>query len=311
MLKLKEETIKQIEQLRTDGCSYTEIQKIILDEHNELITLDTVRHHATRKHTRNIKQVDKFKEQGIEKGLIISDLHIPFEREDVSNVIDIYKNEVSFVILGGDIVDCHAISSFDPLSALPLIDEMKATHKFLKELQDKMPDIPKYLIYGNHEKRFEKYMAKHQNELNNLHSCNILQEIVKGFECHNHREGKKEIYLPLDYIVIDNWYMQYYDMIVCHPTTFSRVAGKTSEMSLDYFNERGLDFNCCLVAYTHKQSYCMKYDKHAFEIGCLCKPQGYASSGKLTYTQQQNGYHIAVFKDQKYQVNESRTYNLK
>ena len=54
----------------------------------------------------------------------------------------------------------------------------------------------------------------------------------------------------------------------------------------------------------------MNLGKYTVETGCLCKPQPYSASGKLSYIPQDCGYHLAVFKDGKYDVNESRNYIL-
>ena len=307
-IKLTNEQVKFGRDLLESGETYYDISVELYKRYGLYIHPESVRYHLTRKDKPKLTVKEKLSTDGIEKVLVMSDLHVPFENENILEIIETHKDEISTLILGGDIVDCFSISSFDPLDALPLIDEMVATHQLLKKIQDITQGIRKIIIKGNHEQRYAKYLAKHPNELNKLHSDNILNEIVKGFQHYDRVKGVVSTYDELDFEVIDDWWVNYNGMIVCHPITFSRVAAKTAQSALEYFVERNEQFDVCLVAHTHKCSSCFKFGKYSVEIGCLCRPMGYASSGKLTYTQQQNGYHLATFIDGKYSVNESRQY---
>lgn len=309
-VKLTEEQIEFGKSLVELGETYFEVALQLMDKYGIYMHPESVRYHLARKSKPKLTEVEKLANEGIEKVLVISDIHVPFNRDDILDVVAKHAHEISAIILGGDIADCVSVSSYDPLDALPLADEMAVIHQLLKQIQDITPNVKRYLIKGNHETRWARYMAKNPNELNKLHSDNILNEVIKGFQYHDRLRGRIVTYDKLDYICLDDWFVVYNDMIVCHPITFSRVAGKTASMALDYFMERGIDFNTCLIAHTHKQSSCFKYGKYAAEIGCMCKPMGYASSGKLTYTQQQCGYHLAVFVNDKYDVNQSRTYTI-
>lgn len=304
--KITEEHIAFMEGRYHAGLSYTQIAMELVKAFDITISSDTVRYFVTRKKKKKKSYREKLKDSGMEKVLVLSDIHIPFQREDILDIVAKHKHEISTIILGGDTVDCYAVSSFSHLETNPLVYEMKETHELLKQIQNVTPGIRKYMIVGNHEQRWSNYIAKNASELNTLHSENILNEIVGGFSWHDRVKGVTTQYEALDYIVIDKWYMNYHDMIVAHPLNFSKVAAKTSSMALDYFVEHGEDFNVALIAHTHKISSCFKYGKLAVEIGSLCKEQEYANKGKLSYTQQLNGYHLAVFKNKKYQVNESR-----
>lgn len=310
-LKLTDEIIAYGKMLIDGGATYYNVSTAWKTMFGVDVNPESVRYHLTRKEKPKLTIKDKLSEEGIEKVLVLSDLHIPYHRDDVLEIVRKHKDEITTLVLGGDILDCHGISSFATLEPRPLVDEMAACHKILKQIQDIIPDARKILIKGNHELRYEKYLCKATSELNKLHSDNILKEIVKGFEHNDRQNGKVIIYNKLDYEVVDSWYCQVNDMIVCHPLNFSRVGAKTAQMSLDYFVEQGVDFNCCLVAHTHKCSSTWKYGKYAVEIGAMCKPQEYANKGRLTYTQQLCGYHLATFRDGKYDVNESRNYLLK
>lgn len=308
MCKLTNEQIELAKDMFEDGVTYHEICRYIEDMDGTVINPESLRYYITRKDKPKVTLKDKLAEDGITKTLVMSDLHCPYHCDDILDIVTKHASEIDTLVLGGDIIDCYSISSYPTLEPRPLVTEMASCHRLLKSIQDIIPHVKKIVIKGNHELRWEKYLGSMKSEVNKLHSANILQEIIKGFEQHDRQAGTVTIYEPLDYEVIDDWYCQVNDVIVCHPLSFSRVAAKTSQMALDYFVERGVDFKTCLVAHTHKVSSCIKYGKHAIEIGCLAKPQNYANSGRLTYTQQINGYYLATFKDNKFDINTSRNY---
>lgn len=308
MCKLTNEQIELAKDMFDDGVTYHEICRYIEDMDGTVINPESLRYYITRKDKPKLTMRDKLAEDGITKTLVMSDLHCPYHCDYILDIVRKHANEIDTLVLGGDVIDCYSISSYPTLEPRPLITEMASCHRLLKDIQDIIPNVKKIIIKGNHELRWERYLGNMKSEVNKLHSANILREIVKGFEYHDRQAGTVTTYEPLNYEVIDNWYCQVNDVIVCHPLSFSRVAAKTSQMALDYFVECGMDFKTCLVTHTHKVSSCMKYGKYAIEIGCLAKPQSYAESGKLTYTQQSNGYYLAVFKDGKIDINESRNY---
>lgn len=311
MCRLSEEQLALAKELYSNGETYHDVCLYLRDTFGVDISSESLRYYITRKEKPKVTKVDKLKNGGIEKVLVLSDLHIPYQLDNILDIVVKHKDEISTLILGGDIIDCFKISSFPKLGAPALTTEMAECHKLLKSIQDVIPDARKVLIFGNHETRWKRYLGKVHSEVNNLHSSNILHEVVRGFEVHNRLLGTTTAYESLDYEVVDNWWVQYNDMIVCHPITFSRVAAKTSQMAVDYFYERGLDFSSVLVAHTHRIASCMKFEKFAIEIGCCCKTQGYSESGVLTYSQQCNGYYLATFVNGKFDINQSRSYIIK
>lgn len=311
MCRLTEEQIAFAKDVYSSGSTYYDTCRELEKKYGIVINPESLRYYITKKEKLKLTIKEKLDENGITKILYISDIHVPFNRDDIVDIVAKHKDEISMIVLGGDVVDCHCISSFGALDPMPLIDEMANTHNLLKKIQDITSGIKKYIILGNHEARFKKYLEKNTSELNNLHSSNIIEEIVKGFEKHDRLNGVIYKYEKLDYEVADNWFMKVNDTIICHPISFSRVAAKTAQMALDYFVERGeYEFSNILIAHTHKISSTLKYGKYAYEIGCLALPQSYAESGKLTYEKLQNGYFLGVYKDGKFDPNESRQYYL-
>lgn len=310
MNRLSEEEIIIAQDMIADGMTYYQISLWFRDNKGKVINPETIRWQAVRSKKPKYTTVQKLKQSGKEKILVLSDLHIPYHRDDILNIVKKHADEISTLILGGDIIDCHPISSFGDLDPKPLHTEMVACHELLKQIEELTPNVERIAIFGNHEARYQKMLERCPSEINSLHSDNILMEICKGFEVHDRLNETINEYVPLDYEVINSWWIKVKNCIVCHPMSFSKVAAKTSQMSLDYFIEREESFDVCLVAHTHKQASCWKYGKYAVEIGSLCKPQSYAESGKLSYTQQQCGYYLLSFTDEKFDINESRCFHL-
>ena len=256
-------------------------------------------------------KLERLSEQGISKKLIVSDIRIPFDSGVLLAIVERHKDEIDEIIFNGDTVDCFEISCWPSIYKSPLVEEMEATHRLLSDIESMTPNIKKTLVKGNHESRWERYLANHSTSLTPLHSSNILTEIVGGFTNHDYDRSFYITYNPLpNYNVVDTWFYQVNDMICCHPLSFSKVKAKTATMAVDYFIQQGFDFNAIAIAHTHKQSFVRHYGKLAYEQGCLCQPMAYSQNGKLNYTPQDCGYMLATFKDSKFQPNQSRLYVL-
>lgn len=284
---------------------------IIKKNYDLYIPPESVRYYITRKDKPKVTVKEKLANDGVEKVLVLSDLHIPYNRDDILDIVSKHKNEISMIVFNGDVIDCKPISKFVELGRGSLIDEMAATHELLKQIDDITKDIKKVLILGNHEKRMSKYMASKQSELNDLHTDNVLREVIEGFKKVDHEKGQVTYFEPLsNYTLVDNWFYQYNDTIFCHPISFSKIPARTAYNAVEYFVRNGANFNTCLVAHTHHYGACKNLGKYTVETGSLCLPQSYNQTGKLNYTPQDSGYHLAVFKDGKYSINESRNYLL-
>lgn len=310
-IKLTDEAIQYGRDMLERGFTYYEISLVFNKKYGIDMNPESIRYYLIRKDKPKLTVKDKLADEGIEKVLVLSDLHIPYHRKDVLDIVDQHKDEVSMVVLNGDVIDCKPISKFVELGRGTLIDEMASCHTILKQIDDMTPDAKKVMTIGNHERRMAKYMASKPSELNDLHSDNILTEIVEGFKKVDHDKGQVIYFDKLEnYEVLDSWYYQYNGMICCHPISFSKIPARTAYNAVEYFVRNGFNFDTCLVAHTHHSSSCFNLGKYCVETGCLCLPMEYASSGKLNYVPQESGYHLAVFKDGKYDINMSRQYIL-
>lgn len=251
--------------------------------------------------------------KGITKTLVLNDLHVPFHREEeILEIIQKHKHEIDTIVFGGDIVDCEGVSSFPKELRKPLVNEMAVAWKLLNKIDKMTPNVKKILIWGNHEYRFVRYLETKGNELNPFHSSNILQNIVDGF-VHNDRYNKvRTKYNPLssNFVVIDKWYVQHYDLVIAHPKNFSKVNLRTATSTLEHFMAKGWHFNAIFIGHTHKWGSTYKFGKWVGETGCLCMPMDYADTGNVGYTPQDYGYLLATFNNGAIDINESKLFKL-
>jgi predicted phosphodiesterase len=102
------------------------------------------------------------------KGLIFSDLHLPFySKSAVECMFDYTKNmNLDFIIMNGDILDMFEVSQFikEP-NLCSLKDEITYGKQFMDTMNEVYPKAAKFYKFGNHEKRLEDYLKIKAPEL--------------------------------------------------------------------------------------------------------------------------------------------------
>ena len=247
--------------------------------------------------------------------LFINDIHCPFEREDVLDIITKHAHEITTLVIGGDLMDCESISSFPKINRPNLTDELIYTYEFLKKVRKILNKNQKIImINGNHEERLHKVISKMaEKELQSFLNPNILEMFVDGFTLY--REGKKIKYEGIEGLTfIPHWYVLIDDIVVAHPKDFSRVKGKMLENVASHFINKGFDFSTIVFGHTHKASQGVidRYKNvYVVENPCLCKPHSYSDCGKLNYSPQTYGYTIIKYnEDEKVNPNNIKMYLL-
>jgi hypothetical protein len=137
------------------------------------------------------------------KGLIFSDIHIPFHSvEALSTMFDYTcKNDYDFVLINGDLMDMYELSTFDKQPGLDKIkDEIEMTKQFLDELKCIYPKARIILKASNHEKRMDKYICRKAPELYGLEALkleSLLDLFNKGISYYGLEALKLESLLDL------------------------------------------------------------------------------------------------------------------
>ena len=263
-----------------------------------------------------IDAIEEDKGKEFDKSIMfINDVHLPFERDDVLDLIKKHSKEITHLVICGDLMDCESISSYPSIERIGLTNELICTHKFLKKVRAILDDNQKIImIKGNHCARMHKTISKMTDrELKPFLNPEILEMFVDGFTIY--KDGEKQIYEGINGLTyIPHWYALIDDIVVCHPLDFSRVKGKMLENVTSYFINQGFDFSTIVFGHTHKASQGVidRFgNKFAVENPCLCKPQSYADCGKLGYTSQTYGYTIIKYNNgERVNPNNIKTYYL-
>lgn len=99
---------------------------------------------------------------------ILSDIHIPYHDEEALEIALSHCEEVGVdhILLNGDTCDCYNISFHekDP-EERDLANELYKTREFLAHLRERFPSSKIVYKIGNHEARWERYLATKAPEL--------------------------------------------------------------------------------------------------------------------------------------------------
>ena len=248
--------------------------------------------------------------------MIINDIHLPHEREDVLDIISKHSNEITHLVIAGDLMDCESISSFPNIKQMTLKDEIIYAYEFMKKVRKILNNKQQILICnGNHEERMCTTIKKlHEKDLQQFINPNVIDMLVEGFTIYEN--DKKLKYAPIEGITyIPHWYINIDDkIIVSHPKDFSSVNGKMCEKVAEHFLNKHMKFDVLVFGHTHKFStlkVTRRQDAFVIENGCLCKNHDYADCGKLSYNNQCYCYTIIKYNnDEKININNIKTYHL-
>lgn len=247
--------------------------------------------------------------------LVLNDIHLPFERDDVLQVIKRHVDEIDVLVLGGDTLDCFSISQFPKVEHLTLVEEIQYAYDFFIEIEKILNGKPIVTIMGNHEERlYSEIKRLNSKHLQPLMNPFILEMFSDGF--YLYPNGRKKYYEPIKTLVNKNSWFVNIDkkVIVAHPKNFSRVKGKYLENIASYFINQGEQFELIIGTHTHKFAMA-DVDRYmgvyVIEAGCMCKPMEYANSGKLGYTPQHYCYTIIRYNfDEPLNINDQTVIHL-
>jgi len=244
--------------------------------------------------------------------LIISDIHIPFEQENISKYVKMFEGYVDGLIIAGDLLDEYAVSSFVQDKEVSLQYEMVRAHELLSEWASMFNEI--IIIKGNHDERIDNYVRKNlqPNVLFLIPDNLALRHFETGFKTKD-IHGNEVEYKGIEGLkVVNSWWTKKHDLIIAHPKNFSKVNGKTVVMTDEYFLAYGHNHRGLIIGHTHMAvKITPNGDRVLMEIGSNCKQMDYANkSGKVNYRPQVNAVAIATFYDGRISVNETNYFTL-
>lgn len=232
--------------------------------------------------------------------LSISDTHVPYQLP-ISAFSD-YVGITDTLVLNGDIADCQAISKFPKTYRVSPMKELIETRQYLIDLIKYISPAKVVINYGNHDIRFQQYLAKSlDSDLLELMPKTALELIVvDGFHHYDKAIGAKTYYSPIQEVIddieivyTDSWHCQIGKTIFCHPTAFSSGILKTAEKAVQYFRNEGYQFTSLVMAHTHRVGEYTQGNTIMYEQGCCCDvtKQHYAD-GRLVSSQKEGFIYI-------------------
>lgn len=206
------------------------------------------------------------------------------------------------LVLNGDIADCQAISKFPKAYRVSPMKELVRAREYLVALIDYIAPRAVVVNYGNHDVRFQQYLARNlDSDILELMPKTALELIfVDGFHHYNKEYGTKtwyepvkDIYPDIDIRYTDNWFCQIGQTIFCHPMTFSGGIMKTADKAVQFFRNEGHTFDALVMAHTHRVGEYKEGNTTLYEQGCCCDvtKQHYAD-GRLTPSQKEGFIYI-------------------
>lgn len=240
------------------------------------------------------KEVKGLYEEGKQKFLIFSDLHIPDHNEKL--ILEVVKKHkyVDYIILAGDILDCAAVSSFDSEGLSILDKELIEAHWLLRKVRG-ITKAKIILVKGNHEQRVNRHYAKNAKLLGSaLVETEILHKLVTGFEVKfGESKTTKVQYEPIkDVYYANSRTFTYGDLLVNHPSTFSKIPMRTvTNMYEGRLKYKYPDAKVIIIGHTHQTGMIIKDNGvMLIEDGCMCHNMSYAEADDKPYGAQQNSY---------------------
>lgn len=285
---------------RTENRSYEDLSELLFGEGNCFNESEVRKRMYGMKRLIEIIDNENVGGNGVATTILsVSDLHVPFHLD--KELLSDYVGQVDILQLNGDIGDMQAISSFPKCYRVSPMEEMIETRQYLIDLITYISPKKVIITYGNHDLRFQAYLAKNlDTDLIELQPDTSIESIVEdGFRHFNKREGTKTEYKPLVEIFKDkgieieyshSWHCQIGDAIFCHPKAFSSGILKTAEKAMYWFRNEGYDFSKLIMAHTHRSGQYTIGKTTIYEQGAFCdtKKNNY-SDGKL-YNSQKEGF---------------------
>lgn len=108
--------------------------------------------------------------------LILSDVHIPFQDDDALACAIEWglNNNITHLILNGDIMDTYGVSRYPKEIGRPTIsEELEMTRNFFTYLRQAFPNIPIHYKLGNHEERMRAFILRNAKEIADLNSTSL------------------------------------------------------------------------------------------------------------------------------------------
>ena len=231
--------------------------------------------------------------------LCLSDFHCPYNVP--ISIFQEYSGKVDILVLNGDIEDCQGISKFSKKYRVPFVDEMVATRKLIIDLIEMIKPKKVFINYGNHEQRMIHHLSEklHEDLLQLMPETPLDLICDSGFYKYNHEEKSRTKYEPIvdvfknkvEVEYTKNWWNKVGKTVFAHPKAYKSGVLATVEKAYLHFLQKGIQFDCIVLAHTHAFGMAQYGQAKIYEQGGLCEEQEYTMNGGLGKPQAQGFFY--------------------
>ena len=282
------------------GLDYEEIARLLNHETGSGKGESAYRKEYAAFHRGRLYERNLLEEKGTLRILSCSDFHFPFNLP--VEIFSDYVGRVDILQLNGDIVDMFAISRFPKSYRISPMEEIIGCRQYIIDLVEYLAPREVVVTYGNHESRFGMYFAKNlDSDLLELMPETALDLIFDdGFTHYDKKSKSKVWYEPLGRVFsgirveyAKNWFCQIGKTVFCHPRAFSSGIMKTSEKAMLWFRNEGFDFDCLVMAHTHRMGEYLIGNTVIYEQGTCCDiAKNDYNNGALVNSQKQGFLYL-------------------
>lgn len=236
------------------------------------------------------------------KILSMSDIHFPFARNDLLELILDEHEDADIVVLNGDILEGYMFSTFEKNKRVSAAIEYRAAFDFIHMLSERFPAV--YLVDGNHDVRVARALKRSGfvKEQTQILRPNLIARIANG-------EKLDETGMLVDRLNFSNvyyeqresWYIRIGKTLFVHPfgNTTSAPGYKVKKVN-ERFRERYAreEYDSVICGHTHQIYKGIVNSRLLVEQGCLAGVLGYANGPDFKYNNSpMNGYAV-VYQDE-------------
>lgn len=244
------------------------------------------------------------------KIVAISDLHIPYQREDLLKDIIAEHRGADVLVLNGDLFDNSLISKFPKEREIPFAIEYAAAFETVVWLSQSFGQV--ILIDGNHDAgRFTREIGKLNPTILFLVRGSPLKYIAEGRRFSPSGEDLGTISLPNVVYAGDTgsgWWYKIGQTIFAHRLRgFNKAPMANAVHVASWFLSRGEKFQCIVNGHSHRVGMTYYRGRIIIDQGALTLPMAYEEDGSCNLPAPDLGYAVITM-DQFGNVDPKETY---
>jgi predicted phosphodiesterase len=226
----------------------------------------------------------------------ICDLHVPFHKtKEIMNIF-YQHNGADYLVVGGDLLDCHSLSVFPKHKHVSLEHEYQLAYELITKAAGYFSKV--ILIGGNHEARFDRNVKMNAPiDSRFLLGKPLLQRIADREKLIEGTIITQNFPKNISTITTERgetqWYYQIGKTLFAHPEKYTKASGSVALATYEFFIRKNIrDLDCVVVGHVHRLNCLYHPDVLLIEGGSLCQEMSYTWHPKIRYPSQTNGYAV-------------------